>query len=395
MSRQGSIRRVFPGGNTSEGFFSYYDNVIGSDARRVFLLKGGPGAGKSTFMKRIADEMLQRGLAAEFHHCSSDPDSIDAVVFPSVGIALFDGTAPHVIDPKFPGLVDEIVDLGPYCDETALRPHKDDIMRLTAEGKASFQRAYKYLAAAKAVRANWTAVHEKAMSPGFANERALQLVTDVLNIAQVSGRTAAPSSSGPESGSKLKAGPASGHGPGRMPTPVGRRRRLFASAITPNGPRHHLDTLVNGLPHVFVVRGQPGAGKSPIVNRVVDAVTERGLDAELFYCAFEPHKLEHVIMADIGVAIITSAPPHEFSPPGATVIDLDEGLSLSEADVRHAATARQLFWDLFDHATASLLDAQRFHLEVEALYAPAMDFDGMEGLRRRIRGRIFAYLSAG
>ncbi len=46
MTRTGAVRRMFPGGNTSLGFYSFYDNVIGPEARRVFILKGGPGAGQ-------------------------------------------------------------------------------------------------------------------------------------------------------------------------------------------------------------------------------------------------------------------------------------------------------------------------------------------------------------
>ena len=53
-----------PGGNTSLGFYSFYDNVIGPEARRVFILKGGPGAGKSTFMTRIADRLVGMGFDA-------------------------------------------------------------------------------------------------------------------------------------------------------------------------------------------------------------------------------------------------------------------------------------------------------------------------------------------
>ena len=49
---QGKSRDLFPGGNTSLGFFSYYNNIISQEeANRIFVIKGGPGVGKSTFMK--------------------------------------------------------------------------------------------------------------------------------------------------------------------------------------------------------------------------------------------------------------------------------------------------------------------------------------------------------
>ncbi|EOD00458.1 ATPase [Caldisalinibacter kiritimatiensis] len=92
----GKFRRVFPGGNTSRGFFSYYDYIIEEDANRIFVIKGGPGTGKSSLMKKVAKVMLEKGYDIEYHHCSSDNDSIDGIVIPKLRVAMIDGTAPHV-----------------------------------------------------------------------------------------------------------------------------------------------------------------------------------------------------------------------------------------------------------------------------------------------------------
>lgn len=95
---KGKIRHMFPGGNTSYGFFSYYDYILPQDeAERIFCIKGGPGVGKSTFMKKIGEQFLSMGYDVEFMHCSSDSDSIDGVVIPAKKTALLDGTAPHVV----------------------------------------------------------------------------------------------------------------------------------------------------------------------------------------------------------------------------------------------------------------------------------------------------------
>lgn len=93
---KGKIRHMFPGGNTSQGFFSYYDYILSQDeATRIICIKGGPGVGKSTFMKKIGEEMQERGYNVEFMHCSSDNNSLDGVVIPAIKVALLDGTAPH------------------------------------------------------------------------------------------------------------------------------------------------------------------------------------------------------------------------------------------------------------------------------------------------------------
>lgn len=110
MKKKGAIKHVFPGGNTTKGFYSYYQYILGQEeATRIICLKGGPGVGKSTFMKTIGKKMVDSGYDIEFMHCSSDVNSLDGVVIPAIKIAILDGTAPHVVDPKNPGAVDEII----------------------------------------------------------------------------------------------------------------------------------------------------------------------------------------------------------------------------------------------------------------------------------------------
>lgn len=96
MGQKGFVKKVFPGGNTANGFYSYYDQIIGTDATRIFVIKGGPGVGKSSFMKKIGYEMVDKGYDVEFHQCSSDNGSLDGVVIPALKIAFLDGTAPQV-----------------------------------------------------------------------------------------------------------------------------------------------------------------------------------------------------------------------------------------------------------------------------------------------------------
>ena len=77
---KGKMRKLFPGANTSNGFYSYFDYIIPKDVNRIFCLKGGPGVGKSSLMKKVAKEFVERGYDVEVFPCSSDPASLDAVV---------------------------------------------------------------------------------------------------------------------------------------------------------------------------------------------------------------------------------------------------------------------------------------------------------------------------
>ncbi len=114
----GKVRRMFPGGNTSEGFYSFHDNIIDENRNMLYILKGMPGGGKSSLMKYIGQKAIEKDYDVEFHHCPSDPESIDGLVIVQLNIALVDGTfPPHIIDPVYPGLIDKLVDLGKFIDE--------------------------------------------------------------------------------------------------------------------------------------------------------------------------------------------------------------------------------------------------------------------------------------
>lgn len=75
-------KHYFLGGNTYKGFFSFYNYIIDKEnLNRVICIKGWPGAGKSYLMKKIKKNFLEKGFSVEFHHCSSNNNYLDGVVF--------------------------------------------------------------------------------------------------------------------------------------------------------------------------------------------------------------------------------------------------------------------------------------------------------------------------
>ena len=69
----------FASSNSSEGFKSYYPEVF-ARANRLYVIKGGPGTGKSSLMRRAAAAAEKKGFATEHYFCSSDPSSLDGVL---------------------------------------------------------------------------------------------------------------------------------------------------------------------------------------------------------------------------------------------------------------------------------------------------------------------------
>ena len=141
--------RFFMGANTPGGFVGYLDDLYDpADGWRAYLIKSGPGTGKSSLMRRVLEQMANRGLEAEAIFCSSDPDSLDGVRIPALKACIVDATAPHVIEPKYWGAVEQIVNLSACMDARRLHESAPQIMEATAACSALHARCRKFLGAA-------------------------------------------------------------------------------------------------------------------------------------------------------------------------------------------------------------------------------------------------------
>ncbi len=143
------ITRYFAGGNTADGFVSFFPFVLPpQDRKRMFFIKGGPGVGKSSFMKVIGSEMEQAGYDVEYFYCSGDPECLDAVAVPKLGVGIMDATAPHSYDPEIPGARDTLISLGDFLDERAMSPFVSEIEHINAHISRSYRNCYHYLKSA-------------------------------------------------------------------------------------------------------------------------------------------------------------------------------------------------------------------------------------------------------
>lgn len=101
MDLEENRRQFFLGANTPQGFVNRFDQLARQeDGWRCFVIKGGPGCGKSTLLRKVAQAFEGRYEDMEYIRCSSDVDSLDAIVFPELKVAIADGTPPHDIARK-------------------------------------------------------------------------------------------------------------------------------------------------------------------------------------------------------------------------------------------------------------------------------------------------------
>ncbi len=142
MSTEPQVR-YFLGANSPHGFYSLYNQLIDpARAESIYILKGGAGCGKSSLMKRVAAQMEAAGLSVEYIYCSGDIDSLDAILIPEKKSAVIDGTAPHIVEPQYPGLVEHYVNLERCYHTKELAPLRREIMELISGYKSCYSRAY-------------------------------------------------------------------------------------------------------------------------------------------------------------------------------------------------------------------------------------------------------------
>lgn len=361
----GKARHYFPGNNTPVGFFSYYHYILDQkEAKQIWCIKGGPGTGKSSFMKKIGETMLAEGYDVDFLHCSSDSNSLDGILLRDLKVSLIDGTAPHVIDPANPGAVDSIINLGDYWNEKGIRKNRERIIEANEEIGAIFTGVYNYLRAAESMYDNLARIHGK----GLSSSEMYDIGADIIEN---------------EMGSR-KANQASG-----------KVKKFFASAITPDGLISFLPGLLDGYKKVYVIKSEVGGGTEAVTSMVMEAAVSRGFDVEAFYCPMKPeNKLEHLLIPQLSLAVATSNPYHEAGE-GSNLqqrieIDLREKRSatgtLLQSEI--ASDSARHMKELLEKAVYFLSKAKAEHDRLESYYIPNMDFQGIEELRKDIEKKL-------
>ncbi|MGI6357776.1 MAG: PRK06851 family protein [Bacillota bacterium] len=361
----GKVKKVFAGGNTGYGFYSHYDQIISVNEQALYILKGGPGTGKCSFMRWIGQQMRERGYDIEEFYCSSDNNSLDGVRIPALGVALMDGTAPHVMDPRYPAAFDTIVHLGDYWDDAGIRENKDSVVALIRRNSFLFRRAYGYLRVAKEYNDQLQA---------YVGELG---VLDTVGLNRVARETI---------DSIFEGVPVNG-GPSRQ-------RHLFASAITPQGLVNHLGSIVGELDRRVLVQGRPGTGRTSIVGKVAQAAIDRGYDVEIFHCALDPQRIDHVVIPDLSLAVVNSSEPHSYyaADPGDAIIDAEPFVDWAKLATYDHDILRltRLYHEALNSAICLIGRAKKNHDQIEAHYAPHMNFAALGERRAEVLANILA-----
>lgn len=329
-----SSTSYFSGSNTCRGFHGFFHELLpGEIARRAYIIKGGPGVGKSTLMKRVGAAWEKQGKHVEYFWCSGDPGSLDAVIADQC--MLMDGTAPHVIDPTLPGAADGIINLGECLDETVMAAHRDEVYGVMHDISRCYARAYRYLTGADAALRDMQDVYSQAVDEGALINLRMEL------MAFVQGDN-------------------------------GRTQHLYAQAVSCAGVVQHLDSLVRD--HMLCLNLPFGFDADCLLRPLSLHLDARGVGHRAFMHPLDGKRHAHI--ATENCSVVT------FVEPGHPVrtLPFDEKILRREHD---ALSFSRAAYDLLLHqAIDSLHQAKEKHDVLERIYADAMDYkklDDMQG----------------
>ncbi len=354
--------RFFMGTSTKTGFCGFPRDLFENDsAAHAFLIKSGPGTGKSTLLCSLASRFRDQGETVEEILCSSDPDSLDGIYIPCRRVCILDATAPHVLEPKRWGLQEEIVSLGDALNVSALSQKWEEITTAAAQNTASHARARRFLAGVSTLYADRKSLAAAALQP----EKA-QKIADRLVKTECCGETRPCSFSGAQ--------------------------RRFVSAVTPKGLLSYPETVTALCPRVIALCDKHTVAAKAVITAISAAAEKENLPRILCPDPLCPEEISHLLLPSLGVAFITED-DRFFAERPVRRLHLERlyDSSLSAANKNRTAFDKKAERLLLSAAVEALFDAKNAHDALEEPYKSAMDFQKTEIVKSALYQRISAF----
>lgn len=329
--------------------FSGYRDMFGikeCELDRYFILKGGPGTGKSTVMKKMAENAETSGAALTKYYCSSDPFSLDGIVIENEEkrIAVCDGTSPHIRECAVPGAISEIVDLIEFMDKRKLRGKGERILELSAKKGDLFKTAYGLFDAAHKVRRELNGI--------------LISVCDMEKIATAADRIVV-----------------------RAKKVIGDRSSAVTEAFSMKG-YFALPTFLKKARKTVFLNDRYGIGNI-FLKLLDDGLTTKGIRHTVTVLPIDPSVMTAVYLPEEG--ILYSSVRYGNTVPGRKMNIERWAKEKINENKNRLGLLLDIEASLMEAALSELNEAKKCHEALEGIYSGTMNFEKLEkSLSRRL-----------
>lgn len=341
----------FLGANSKDGFYSLYNGFCGAEGDYLTVIKGGPGTGKSGFMRKLGKAAEERGLDVEYVVCSGDPDSLDGVYIPALQRGWADGTAPHVLDPSRFGVTGDYLNIGEFIRAPLTGRVLCYVNRIYESYRGEYAAAYGFIAAAEKLKA--------AYMPRLFGDAEIDAVRRrVRNILR-----------------RQQAGSAAG----------GAKKR-FLHALSCKGEIYMNEEISKLCKLVYILDNSLGGADTAL--KLVNEEAER-FGAARILCPDprDGERLDALILPGLSLGFVTEG----YDIPGARHIRLDAmpdpaAYRPYRAEIKEG---RQTEERLINAALERLRRAKALHDELEEYYKAQMDFAALTEFTEDYIDKIF------
>lgn len=339
------------GANSPVGFYSLYQQAMES-VGESWIIKGSPGCGKSTFMKHIAKGLGNTYL--ELFKCSSDPQSLDGILIPSLSTAYFDGTSPHILEPEYPGAVGNYINLGDFIDHEAMKSRAEELRVLFAQYKSHYPEAYTRLKTAR----------------DLLDDR-LALVCKSVDFEKLCKRTRGIIS----------------REIGKPGNKKGKLSSRFLSSVSFMGHTGELEQIPARYKRVYRLESQYELTRF-VTPLIMDAALAAGKDVVACFDPMNPNgSPEHILISELSLAFVTSS-DISYNGPYVRNIRLDSYIKDLKSDRARIRFNKRTASCLIDEAVVSMAKAKAVHDEIELIYKDYVDYDGVSALAQKHLDRL-------
>ena len=349
----------FLGSSGKEGFFSCFSQISPKiDGQYTYIIKGGPGTGKSTLMRRIADELERRDLACERIYCSSDPDSLDGIIIPSLRVSIADGTAPHTLDPEYPGAAGEIINLGECWNKQMLYENRKKIIELTDKNKDCHRRSRRFIESAFSIFGDG----EKICRESLDEEKLMRYASRLAGrfFKKPSGR-------------------------------IGLEKIRMFDAITPKGYYFMSETVNELCDRIIVFEDDFGVAASKVIGEIRTYALANGFSVISSPSISNEKAIRHIIIKELSLGFFTADKLCELGIIPTKNVSLKRFYSSTEISSHRArlAFSRKAARELIDEAVCALKMAKNIHDDLENCYKEAMDFEKTKKISDELTEKIW------
>jgi hypothetical protein len=334
-----SVVNYFISSNSAKGYVSFFQSNFGG-LDSVFRLGGYPSIVMSDLLSGICDRAQEEGFHPELIHNCMD-NSLEGLIVPERKTGILN--AP-LYDEK------QYYVAGILNDENLTKT------------RAFLASASKHLAEALKIHNGWETIYISNMDFSAADQYTEEIIQKLIGKRQFEGKGTAVD-------------------------------RFFGS-LTVDGSFDYIENLTAGIQKRYLIKGQPGTGKSLFLKKLSKRAVEAGLHTEIYHCAFNPQNIDMIILNELDLCLFDSTPPHEYFPsrPNDEIIDFCQASLSVRTDDKYRTELAAITSDYKEEiakAVKQLGKAKRYYDEVQQSYLSKLNAQVLAIVEEQIQNTIF------